>query len=67
MTMPNLALRQGLRWARLDSKALASIVGRIVRHKRSTVMANAEAVRIGPSTDSQKIAQRDILQRINGA
>jgi M6 family metalloprotease-like protein len=33
----------------------------------ATVMANAEAVRTGPSTDAQKIAQRDILQRINGS
>jgi hypothetical protein len=32
----------------------------------ATVMANAEAVRIGPSTDAQKIAQRKILERING-
>ena len=32
----------------------------------ATVMANAEAVRIGPSTDAQKIVQRNILQRING-
>jgi len=32
----------------------------------ATVMATAEAVRIGPSTDAQKYAQRDILQRING-
>ena len=33
----------------------------------ATVMANAEAVRIGPSTDAQKIAQRNILQNINGS
>jgi hypothetical protein len=32
----------------------------------ATVMATAEAVRIGPSTDAQKIAQRNILERING-
>jgi M6 family metalloprotease-like protein len=32
----------------------------------ATVMANAETVRIGPSTDAQKIAQRNILERING-
>jgi hypothetical protein len=32
----------------------------------ATVMANAEAVRIGPSTGAQKIAQRNILERING-
>jgi hypothetical protein len=29
-------------------------------------MATAEAVRIGPSSDAQKIAQRNILERING-
>ena len=33
----------------------------------SAVMATAESVRIGPSTDAQKIAQRNILQRINGS
>lgn len=31
----------------------------------ATVMATAEAVRIGPSTDAAKLAQRDILQNIN--
>ena len=32
----------------------------------SAVMAAAESVRIGPSTDAQKLAQRDMLERING-
>ena len=32
----------------------------------ATVMATAESVRIGPSSDAQKLAQRNILQRING-
>ena len=30
-------------------------------------MTTAEAVRIGPSTDAQKIAQRNILEQINGS
>jgi hypothetical protein len=29
-------------------------------------MITAESVRIGPSSDEQKLAQRDVLQRING-
>jgi hypothetical protein len=33
----------------------------------ATVMATAEAVRIGPSTEAQELAQRDILERINGS
>ena len=33
----------------------------------SAVLAAAESVRIGPSSDAQKLAQRDILQRINGS
>ena len=33
----------------------------------ATMMANAEAVRTGPSTSAEKIAQRDILQRVNGS
>ena len=33
----------------------------------SAVMATAESVRIGPSTNAQMLAQRDILQRINGS
>ena len=33
----------------------------------ATVMATAESVRIGPSTDAQKIAQRNILEQINGS
>ena len=32
----------------------------------ATVLATAESVRIGPSSEAQKLAQRDILQRING-
>ena len=32
----------------------------------ATVMATAESVRIGPSSDAQKLAQRNILLRING-
>jgi M6 family metalloprotease-like protein len=32
----------------------------------ATVMATAESARTGPSTDAQKLAQRDILARING-
>jgi hypothetical protein len=30
-------------------------------------VATAETVRIGPSTDAQKISQRNILERINGS
>ena len=33
----------------------------------ATVVAAAEAVRTGSSTDAEKIAQRNILQRINGS
>lgn len=33
----------------------------------ASVMATAESVRIGPSSDAQKLAQRDILQEINGS
>ena len=32
----------------------------------ATVMGNAEAVLLNPSSDAQKLAQRDILERING-
>ncbi len=40
---------------------------KIVDTPFSLVMANAEAVRLNPSsTDSQLRAQRDILERING-